>query len=249
MPRARDHVEDLARARRDRELHALVDDLVLQHGADEREVLVGGVHRRADAHLRDLGARELGDRDDVAGRRRLRDERLERAEVDLLGLVVRGAVVGGDRGEVVLAALAGEPLAHALVAGEDRGRPAGLDDHVADRAPLGRGQRRDAGAGELEHRPRPPRTPRRRSSSRIRPSPDPRAELAAQLDAHDRRAGEREAVARHRHRDVEPARADREHPDRPGHRRVRVGADEHLARAARSARGARSGRCRCPGRE
>src|SRR4051812_13645316 len=43
-----------------------------------------------------------------------------------------------------------DPPAHALVAGKARRRPAGLHDHVADRGPLGRRERRDAGSRELE---------------------------------------------------------------------------------------------------
>ena len=54
-------------------------------------------------------------------------------------------------------------------------------------------------------------------------------QLSAQLDAHDLRALQREAVPRHGDGHVESAGPDGEHPDRAGHGGVRVGADQELA--------------------
>ncbi len=51
-----------------------------------------------------------------------------------------------------------------------------------------------------------------------------------ELDLDHPRAAELVAVPGHRHRDVEPARAQRDHADRPGHRGVRVRADQQRAR-------------------
>ena len=81
--------------------------------------------------------------------------------------------------------------------------------------------------------PRPPRTPRRRKSSRIDVlGLDPRRRPAAELDAHDSWRLDLEGRARQRGGDLEPAGADRDHAERARCRRVAVGTDEQLPRAS-----------------
>ena len=160
-----------------------MDHLVLQHGADDREVLVGGVDRRADAHLRDLGARELANR----RRRRPGDD----------GWAISGSSAPRSISSVSSyaapssAASAAKSSSRPWPASHSRMRSspgktavvaAGLDDHVADRAALGRRQRRDAGAGELEDAPERRRARRAGAAARgSRPWPGPtgRARRAA----------------------------------------------------------------------
>src|SRR5438874_13491967 len=83
----------------------LGDLLAAEHRAANREVRVRRVDRRADADLRQLGADELFDRDDVAGARRLRDEGHQGREVDVLLFVEVSGVTGLERGEVAFALL------------------------------------------------------------------------------------------------------------------------------------------------
>ena len=166
---------------------------------------------------------------DVARRGRQRDERLERAELDHLRLVVRRARIGRELHERVLAPLRAQPLARALVRREHRRRAAELDDHVGDRAALADRQGRDASAVELEDATH--------AAAHVAPPQQledhvlglhPVRQPAAQLDADDQRRGELERVAGHRDRDLQPAAADREHAGRARRRRVRVRADEQL---------------------
>ena len=160
-----DRGQDLARPRRRRRLDRRVHDLAVlvgQHGARQGQVQVAGVDRRAHAHLGDLGARDLLDRDDVAGRVRLGDERAELAQVDLLAVVVLGVVVGAHLLEVVLALLALQPLARLVVGREDGRGGAQLGDHVRDRPALGDrpAGRTSPGPGLERNRPWPPRRAR-----------------------------------------------------------------------------------------
>jgi len=87
--------------------------------------------------LRDLEPGELLDPHHVVGIVRLGHQRAERGDVDLDALVIGGAVVGAAVTEVVLAVLAGEPVARALVGREQRRCRTQLGDHVRDRGALG----------------------------------------------------------------------------------------------------------------
>src|SRR5919199_1706168 len=211
-----------------------VDDLPAAVGEDragQREVGVARIHRRAHADLRDRRAGDLLDRHDVVGVVRLGDERPELVQVDLDAVVVRGAVVRADVGEVVLALLDAQPLARLVVGREDGRRRAELGDHVRDRPALGDRQLGRAAAGELEHTVLAAaggEPAQELEDDVLRLDPRPR-ERAGQLDLHDLRARDLVGVAGHRDRDVEPARPDRDHAERTARRRVRVGADEDVA--------------------
>ena len=141
--RARDLVEDLARAgRRGRGDELLGDLSAAEHGAAEREILVRRVDGRADADLRELGADELVDCHDVSRRRRLRHQRDELGEVDVLLLVEVAGTAGLERDEVLLPLLLDEPRARLVVGREDRAGRAELGDHVGDRPALAVAERR-----------------------------------------------------------------------------------------------------------
>src|SRR3954449_5380018 len=128
----------------------------------------------------------------------------------------------------------GEPLARLLVGREDGGGRAQLGDHVRDRAPLGHRQRRRPGAGELEYLALA--AANGQLSQQLEDDVlglHPRArQLTVEVDLDDLWAGDLEGVAAHHHRDIQAAGADRDHPERAAGRRVRVSADEHVARAA-----------------
>ena len=173
-------------------------------------------------------------RDDVAGRGRQRDQRLERAEVDRLELVVAGARRRRRaRSHSSSRPCAREPRARLLVAREDPGRRAGLHDHVADRPAVGRGQRRHAVAGELEDRARARRERRAGAAARgRRPSTAPTGGACpASSTPDDPRALERRTAVRAiaTATSVAPAPI-ASIPSAPGHRRVAVGADQEPAR-------------------
>ena len=227
---AGERIEDLLAAGRDGHEDLGVDGLSLEHRGDDREILVARVHRGADAHLLDLRAANLADRDDIPGTRWLGDERLELVQVDDLALVVLRVTVGGKVDEVCRPLLLGEPFLGARIAREEAGCRAELGDHVADRAPLRDRQGLHTRTGELEdpadaarHVP----TAEKLEDDVLRL--DPRAERAVELDLDDLRHRENERVAGQGDRDIEATGADREHRDRSGHDRVAVRAQEHLA--------------------
>src|SRR5215204_3096893 len=220
-------VQNLARSRRDRHLHAGVHYVLPEDGRHGGEVLIRGVHRGADAHLHRLRARDVAHRHHVARGGRLRDQRLELSELDDLALVVGRAVVRGEGGVVFLAPLGGEPLAGLFIAREDGGRGAQLGDHVADRAPVRHRERTDALPGEFEDPPHAathPVAPQELEDHVL--GLDPVGQLPTQFDLDDLRTLQREAVARHRHGHVKPAGPDGEHPECAGHGGVRVGTDQ-----------------------
>ena len=123
-PRLRDLVEDLPRAGSRRRGHELLGDLVpAERRAHDRHVLVGRVDRRADADLCELRPDELLHRHDVPGAGRLRHERNERSEVDVLGLVeVILRVARLERDELATPVLLVEPGPSLVVGRETRRR-------------------------------------------------------------------------------------------------------------------------------
>jgi hypothetical protein len=150
--------------------------------------------------------------------------------VDLL--VVGGAGVGAQLDPLVLAALAAQEAAGLLVGGEDRGRPAELGDHVADRRPPGHRQVRDTRTGELEDAVEAAldRVPADEPQDQVLGG-DPGRQLTVQVHADDDRDRQPERLAGHRQRDLQPTGADRDRPARARGRRVRVGAEQGSARA------------------
>ena len=230
-----DRREDLPRSGRgggrDRGVHDLAV-AVCQHGARQRQVGVARVDRRADAHLRQLGARDLLDRHHVAGALRLRHQRAELAQVDLDPVVVLAALLRADVGEVLLALLAAEPVARRVVRREDRRGCAELGDHVRDRAALGHAQVRGARPGELEDLVRAAAHPALAEQLEddvlgLRPGTVERP-LQPHLDHLG--AADLVRVTGHRHSHVEPAGADGDHPERPARGGVRVRAHQDPAR-------------------
>jgi hypothetical protein len=93
--------EDLPGRRVDVEADGIGRLAALHDLGGHREVAEAGVGGRAQHHLVDRGPGGLADGDDVAGRGRLRDQRFECAEVDLVLDVVGRALVGGQLDEVV----------------------------------------------------------------------------------------------------------------------------------------------------
>ena len=225
--RLRDRRQDLARARRGGGGDLRVDDLPVEQRARQRQVGVAGVDRRADAHLSQAGARDLLDRHHVGRALRLGHEGAELVQVDLDPIVVLGAVVGP-----VLPLLPAQPVTCLLVRREDRRCGAQLGDHVRDRAALGDREVGGPRAGELEHLVLAAAHTALAQQLQddvlgLHPGP-PEGALQPNLD--HLRTGDLVGVARHRHGHVEPARADRDHPERTARRGVGVGTDEDAAR-------------------
>ena len=196
----------------------------------QRQVEEARVDRRAHAHLGQLGAGDLLHRHDVVGVVGLGDQRPQLGQIDLHPLVVGGPVVGRQVLPVALALLDAQPLARVLV-GREHGRCGSqLGDHVGDRPALGDRQVGGAGAGELEHLVLAPRNAEAAQQLEddvlgLHPRPSQRV-LQVHLD-HSR-AGDLEGVAGHRHRHVQAAGADRDHPQRARRGRVRVGPHHDL---------------------
>ena len=140
-------------------------------------------------------------------------------------------VVGGELDELVPASLRSEPCAR-LRRRSGRSRSSRRSPSPCCRSSRGRSRsasrrpRRGTRRSVRAHRAR-----RAAAATRARrPWTAPRAEPAAQLDADDERPLDRIRPAGHRDRDLGRPRADREHPERAGHRRVAVGAEQHLPR-------------------
>ena len=175
------------------------------------------------------GVGDLLDGNDVAGARRLRDQRPE--PLRLMWILVEVACVAGRHGlEIIRALLLFEPEPRRVVE-EDPSRRAQLGDHVGDRAPLGVAQRGHAGTGELEEG-----TPSAAHALLPQQLEDdvlglnPRAlQLALEENADELRARQLERVACHAHGDIEPAGAHRDHRAGPRLGRMAVSSDEGLA--------------------
>ncbi len=148
---AGEHLRGLLGAGGDDHVCRQVGRPALQHLRRRQDILVRAVRTGADDHLVDLGAGDFFDGDDVVRHRRLRDQRLDRREIDRDGVVVVGVGVRPEVDELVLTAEFGEEVTGALVGREQRGRRPEFGAHVGDRRPLGHRQRLHAGADELEH--------------------------------------------------------------------------------------------------
>src|SRR2546430_15285943 len=117
--------------------------------------------------------------------------------------------VCSERDPLIGTLLLGEPLAGALVGREQSCGGAGLHDHVADGAALGRTQRWDALAEELEDTA--DATPHAAPSQQLDddgPGLDPRRQPAAQIHADHPRCRQAEGLACQTQRDVTSARSD-----------------------------------------
>ena len=151
----------------------------------------------------------------------------------MLGLVeVILRVARLERDELTTPVLLVEP-GPSLVVGRKHGAGrAELGDHVRDRPALRVAQRRHSRAGELEDRAAAaahPAAAQQLEDHVLGLDPGP-LKLVLEEDADDLGTRQLEGMPGHADRDVEPARADRDHPGRPRLRRVAVGADERLAR-------------------
>ena len=200
---------------------------------DDLEVAQPRIGAGADHHLGDLGPGDLPHRPDVAGARGQRDQRLERREVDLLGDVVGGVLVGQQLDPVVLAVLGGQEAPDLAVGREHRRRGTELGAHVGDHVPVHRAQRRHAGPVVLDDAPEAAvdAVAAQHLQDHVLGA-HPVGQLAGQPDAPDRGHPDVVGLPGHRQRDLEPAGPDREHAERAGRAGVRVRAQQRLARRA-----------------
>ena len=121
-----------------------------QRGADGGEVRVGQFTELPTQTCEISVPGELAPGTTSPGRGWPGDERLELVEHDRLALVVVRAGLGRQRGRTAPRAPAAQPLPRALVGPEHTSRRPRLDDHVADRGPLGHRQAGHAVPVELE---------------------------------------------------------------------------------------------------
>ena len=215
-PSAIEVLEQLARRRIDVERHAVVDLPSADHLRGDREVAVARVGRGADVGLVDLRPGDLAHRHDVAGARRLGDQRLERGEVDLLVQVVARARVGKDLGPVVLAAFVAQEAARRLVGGEDRGRRAELRAHVGDDVAVHGGEARETGAVVLDDAAEAAldAVPAEHLEDHVLGA-DPVGQAAAEAHAPDLRHADVQRLAGHRERHLEPPAPKASMPSEP----------------------------------
>src|SRR5205823_14314758 len=186
-----------------------------------------------DAHLSDRRARHAAYGHHVARTGRGGDQWLQRIEIDHLHLVIRATGVCSERDPLIGTLLLGEPLVRALVGREQSGGGAGLHDHVADGAALGRTQRWDALAEELEDTAdATPHAPPTQQLEHDVLGLDPRRQPAAQVHADHPRCREAERLAGQTERDVKPTRSDGQHAQRPGHGGVAIGANQNSTRTS-----------------
>src|SRR5215207_10056090 len=143
----------LARTWIDVEGYAIVHLLAPNDVRRDGEVAVARVGRRADVGLVDFRPGDLAHWHDVAGARRLGDQRFERGEVDLFVDVVSCAIVSEDFDPVLLAPFIAQEPARRRVRGKHRrGRPQ-LRAHVGDDVAVHGGQPGEAGTIVLDDAP------------------------------------------------------------------------------------------------
>ena len=225
-----ERLERLTRGRVHVERHPVVGLAAVDDQRRDREVAETRVGRRPDHALEHLGPGHLAHRHDVARARRQRDERLERREVDLLLDVVGGVGVGLQLDPVAGAVLGREEPPHLVVGREHRRGRAELCAHVRDHVAVHRREALEARARVLDDAAEP--TGDVVAAEHLEDDvlgAHPVGQLPHQADTPDLRHHEVERLARHRHRDLEPARADREHAERAGRAGVAVGAEQRLA--------------------
>ena len=157
----------------------------------------------------------------------------EGGEVDGERLVVHRVVVRLLLAPHVLAPLGGEKRTGDFVGGKDGGRCAQFRAHVGDGGALGNGERLHAFADvfhDLADAALDRETAQDLKNDVLCRYPG--AKLADKLDLHDLRIGDVVRAAAHRDRNVETARAHRQHAETAAGRRVAVRADQRLARHA-----------------
>ena len=229
--RFHDHGENLARAGREDEGDVRRDALAVEDGGDRHDVAIRRVRAAADGDLVDRLACDLAHRLHDVGHVRQRDQRLQRGEIDHIALVVDGALVGRERTVYVFPALAAQEVPRHLIAREDRRRRAKLRAHIRDGRALGHGQRLHAVPRILDNLADAALD--REQGEHLQDDvlrAHALSESARQMHLGDARHVQHERLARHRARDVEAARADREHTDAAARRRVRIAAEERRAR-------------------
>ena len=197
---------------------------------DARHVEVRSVRAAADEDLVERCSRDLPDRNDGVRAVGQRDERLQRGKIDVDGFVVGRVRVGFQRNEVALPAVHLQERTGLLVARKDGRRRAEFGPHVRDGSALVDRERRDAGARVFEDLSD--------AAARREPAQEfendvfrgaPGRERSGQQHPDDPGHSDDERMSAHGHRDVESARADREHSEPAARRRVAVGAEERLS--------------------
>ena len=194
---------------------------------DDSEVSQPRVRRRSDHDLEDVITGDLTHRSDIARRRRCGDERFELREVDAVGEIVFGALVGFEAGEVIAAVDGFEIVPDGIVGGEDRGGGAELGTHVRNHVTVhGREVLQPVPVvfDDLADSALDPVAAQHFEDDIF--GGDPVGQCSREFDAHDLRGADEEGLTSHGHGDLEAADADGEHSQGTGGAGVRVRADE-----------------------
>ena len=229
----REHIEYLLGARADGQGNVRVNGLALEDSRDLHHIIVGRVGARADAALIYRNFTDFGDFLDVIRHMRHSGERLQSRKVYGVLLVVLGVRVGGQRYPYVAASLCLEELLRRLIGREDRGRRAQLRAHVGDGGAFRHGQGLNALAcvlDDLADAAFDGHLAQNFQDNVLRG--DPRRQLAGQGHTDHLRHRNVVRAAAHRDRNIQTARAERQHTDAAAGRGMAVRADEGLARCA-----------------
>jgi len=194
---------------------------------DDGEIPQTRVRRGADDDLEDVFAGDLAHRSDIARRRRCGDEWLELGEVDDVGEVVFGALIGLDAREILTAVDGFKVVADGIVGGEDRGGGAELGTHIRNHVTVhGREVLQSVPVifDDLSDSALDAVATQHLEDDVL--GRDPVGQGARELDAHDLRRADEKGLTGHSHGDLEPTDADGEHSQGAGSAGVRVGTDE-----------------------
>ena len=233
QPFSREHRHHLARTRRHADLHVGVNLFPAQHQRRGLEVAIRRIGAGADQHLIHFFAGQRSDRRNVARRMRAGRHRLDQAQVELQHAVIPRAFVGLQFGPILTAALSLQKRQRRRVAREDRRGHAQFRAHVGDGRARRHAQPRHTRAAVLQHAAHVALGP-----VNLQHFQDHvfgrHAGLERPAQAHQRnlRAGQVERPSPHRHRHVDAARTDRDHPDAAAGGRVGIAAQQRRPRLA-----------------
>ena len=225
-----EHSENLHGAGGDSEADARSDALALENSRHLEHVVERGVRAGAYADLVDFYLAYFRNFLNIVGHMGHSREGLEGVEIYVDDLVVNRIVVRLDLDPVLLSALSGEESLRHFVGGKNGGRCAELRAHVGYGCTLGDGKSLDSVSAVFDYLAHAALDGHyAQNLENYIFCADPRRKCAVQVYACHLGHSYVVCAAAHRNRDVESARAEREHTYAATGRSVAVGADKRLA--------------------